>query len=148
MTWDLTPLIEIQSRLDSQIFARFGLSYAKTAARRRFALVVELAELANELRFFKFWSRKPPAAAAAVLDEFADVLHFALTFAVQYGAPGAYRVPEKAPSTGDGRLLIAFFALIRQSEKIVSRPPAVSCRVWSAWRAAWGSTATRSLAPT
>jgi dimeric dUTPase (all-alpha-NTP-PPase superfamily) len=43
------------------------------------ALLVELGELANETRTFKFWSTKGPSPKARILDEYADGLHFLLS---------------------------------------------------------------------
>ncbi|WP_027119472.1 dUTP diphosphatase [[Mycoplasma] testudinis] len=84
MTWDLSNLLELQAKLDINVFKKCNQSYASTIEKRQMALIIELAELANELRFFKFWSKKKQSPDEIVLDELADVFHFALTFAVQF----------------------------------------------------------------
>ncbi len=43
------------------------------------ALLVELGELANEIRFFKYWSKKPASDKEIIIDEFVDCLHFAFS---------------------------------------------------------------------
>lgn len=43
------------------------------------ALLVELIELANETRCFKFWSTKGPSERAVLLEEFVDSVHFMLS---------------------------------------------------------------------
>lgn len=86
MRWDLTALLTEQAALDAAIFAKSRESYATTTNRRQLALLVELAELANALRFFKFWSTTQTGDRSAVLEEYADVLHFALTFCIQHDA--------------------------------------------------------------
>lgn len=43
------------------------------------ALLVELSELANETRCFKFWSTKGPSERQVILEEFVDSIHFILS---------------------------------------------------------------------
>src|SRR5699024_11074132 len=47
------------------------------------ALLVELGELANETRCFKFWSKKPGSDRAVILEEFVDNLHFILLLGIE-----------------------------------------------------------------
>jgi len=44
-------------------------------------LLVELGELANETRCFKYWSKKGPSSKDVILDEYADCVLMALAFA-------------------------------------------------------------------
>ncbi|MDD4299007.1 MAG: dUTP diphosphatase [Bacilli bacterium] len=44
------------------------------------ALLVELGELANEIRCFKYWSSKPSSSREVILEEFADCMLFLLAF--------------------------------------------------------------------
>ena len=46
---------------------------------RIMALSVEVSELANATRSFKYWSVKSPESKERQLDEYADVLHFFLS---------------------------------------------------------------------
>ena len=46
---------------------------------------MEIAELANETRCFKFWSNKGPSAKNTILEEYADCLHFLLTIGLDKG---------------------------------------------------------------
>ncbi len=46
---------------------------------RIMALMVEVGELANEIRFFKYWSNKPASPKEVILDELADCFHFAFS---------------------------------------------------------------------
>lgn len=52
---DLPP---IQARLDRKIINEHGLKKADLYTKKKLALLVELGELANELRFFKFWKKE------------------------------------------------------------------------------------------
>ncbi|HJF33388.1 MAG TPA: dUTP diphosphatase [Sporosarcina psychrophila] len=47
------------------------------------ALLVELAELANETRCFKFWSTKGPSDDAVILEEYVDSIHFLLSLGIE-----------------------------------------------------------------
>ncbi|HLS59879.1 MAG TPA: dUTP diphosphatase [Virgibacillus sp.] len=49
------------------------------------ALLVELGELANETRSFKFWSTKPPSADEVILEEYVDGVHFILSLGIEKG---------------------------------------------------------------
>lgn len=47
------------------------------------ALLIELAELANETRCFKFWSTKGPSDDAVILEEYVDSIHFLLSLGIE-----------------------------------------------------------------
>ena len=47
------------------------------------ALLIELAELANETRCFKFWSTKGPSDDAVILEEYVDSIHFLLSLVLK-----------------------------------------------------------------
>ncbi len=98
MDIDFTPLLRLQKALDEDIANRHGVNYQKTFDRRVLALFVELGELANATRCFKYWSNKPPENRAVVLDEYADGLHFLLSLAVMLGINEcSYKGPSFAP---------------------------------------------------
>ena len=48
--------------------------------------MVELGELANETRCFKFWSVKPASHKKVILEEYVDGLHFILGLAIELNA--------------------------------------------------------------
>lgn len=64
----LDRFIEDNQYVQKDVFAEKGL-----------ALLVELSELANETRCFKFWSTKGPSERAVLLEEFVDSIHFMLS---------------------------------------------------------------------
>src|SRR5699024_5425058 len=49
------------------------------------ALLVELGELANETRCFKFWSTKGKSDRAVILEEYVDNIHFVLSIGLEKG---------------------------------------------------------------
>jgi len=64
----LDAFIEETQNITHDVFQEKGL-----------ALLVELAELANETRCFKFWSKKGPSERDVILEEFVDSIHFMLS---------------------------------------------------------------------
>jgi dimeric dUTPase (all-alpha-NTP-PPase superfamily) len=85
---DLKGLFLLQKGLDEEIAARHGVTYASTEKKRLLALFVELGEFANETRCFKFWSLKGPSGKDAILDEYADGMHFFLSLGLALGVTG------------------------------------------------------------
>lgn len=76
---DWGKFLEGQKKLDSYIFDLKKTSYSDTSEERLLALIVEVNELVNSSKVFKFWSLKE-ADKIQVLDEFVDVFHFILSF--------------------------------------------------------------------
>ena len=82
MAMDLTDLFKKQAELDETIAKNHNVTYASTRSRRIMALIVEIGELANATRCFKYWSNKGSEDKEIVLDEYADGLHFFLSLGV------------------------------------------------------------------
>ncbi len=79
----LTTLFELQRELDTRIEKEHGLGQAELMDKKIMALLVELGELANETRCFKFWSKKPAAARDVILEEYVDGIHFILSIGLE-----------------------------------------------------------------
>ncbi|MDF2535041.1 MAG: dUTPase [Bacillales bacterium] len=79
---NLAKLFDMQNELDSRIEKLHNLDSNELFSKKLLALLVELGELANETRCFKFWSLKAPSEKAVILDEFADGLHFILSLGI------------------------------------------------------------------
>lgn len=77
---NLAKLFQLQENLDERIRKEHGLQGESLISKKVLALQVELAELANETRCFKFWSNKKASAKEIILEEYVDCLHFILTF--------------------------------------------------------------------
>lgn len=73
--------LKMQKQLDEAIVKRhFGeVDQKKFLSKRLLALNVEVGELANATRCFKYWSTKGPESKERILDEYADVMHFWLS---------------------------------------------------------------------
>ena len=78
----LSELFKIQTKLDQTIAENHNISYATTRDRRILSLLVEIGELANATRCFKYWSNKKSEPQEIVLDEYADGLHFFLSLGI------------------------------------------------------------------
>lgn len=79
---DFKNLFEIQRDLDIRIRNNNNLMGRNLTREKILALQVELGELANETRCFKFWSTKDSSPKAVVLEEFVDCLHFILSIGI------------------------------------------------------------------
>lgn len=86
MKVNLKELYSLQAGLDKEIAEKHNVSYKSTHEKRLLALIVEIGELANETRCFKYWSNKGPSAKEIVMDEFADGLHFLLSLGIPLNA--------------------------------------------------------------
>ncbi|ARD47162.1 dUTP diphosphatase [Sporosarcina sp. P33] len=87
----LHQLFEMQRALDTYIQQNHQTN--ETFAERGLALLVELSELANETRCFKFWSTKGPSAEDVVLEEYVDSIHFLLSLGIEKGYDGLEEWP-------------------------------------------------------
>lgn len=96
MNLKLQSLFEMQNELDRRIERDRGLENVDLIDKKILALQVELGELANETRCFKFWSSKPPSERGVILEEFVDGLHFLLSLGIilPYEVPMQMQVPE------------------------------------------------------
>lgn len=79
----LATLFEMQKELDTRIEKEHGLEQVDLMDKKIMALLVELGELANETRCFKFWSKKPAAARDVILEEYVDGVHFILSIGLE-----------------------------------------------------------------
>jgi dimeric dUTPase (all-alpha-NTP-PPase superfamily) len=85
MKINLTPLIVYQNELDERIMLQHHENRCNTQHKRVLALVVEISELANETRSFKYWSLKGPSEKDVLLEEFSDSIHFILSLGIDLG---------------------------------------------------------------
>jgi|SRR3712207_6228569 len=81
----LKEMFAAQKKLDERIIKEHNLEGKDLFNNEIVAMVVELSECANEVRFFKHWSNKGPSPKDVILEEFADVLHFGLSIGNMIG---------------------------------------------------------------
>ena len=84
---NIKKLFELQKQLDLRIEKEHPRQEGEDRLGKKIlALLVEIGELANETRCFKFWSNKGPSDKNVILEEAADVLHFLLSIGNDIGA--------------------------------------------------------------
>lgn len=72
-----------QEQLDQYIIDNHELHKKDLFHDKMLALLVELGELANEKRSFKFWSEKEASPNSVILEEFVDNIHFLLSLGLE-----------------------------------------------------------------
>ncbi|GIO27781.1 dUTP diphosphatase [Ornithinibacillus bavariensis] len=82
---DWQSLFSMQRQLDSYIESNHNLSDKDLFQEKYLALLVELGELANETRCFKFWSNKARSSKEVILEEYVDGIHFMLSLGLEKG---------------------------------------------------------------
>lgn len=82
---NIDKLTTMQAGLDQHIETKHGLQSENLVERKILALLVEVGELANETRCFKFWSLKGPSEREIILAEYVDGIHFILSLANDHG---------------------------------------------------------------
>lgn len=79
-------IYEVQRKLDERILMNHKLEQEELLSSKILALLVELGELANETRCFKFWSTKQASEENVILEEYVDCLHFILSIGLEIKA--------------------------------------------------------------
>lgn len=118
---DLSAIKEAQKKLDETIHAKHNVSYDKVYSELKLALLVELAELANEIRSFKFWSIKESSNKDIILDEYADGIHFISSLCIYYGIEMKFNI-EQLDKVDDKKAITAYILyLFKKGVKLNSR---------------------------
>ncbi|MDJ1645825.1 dUTP diphosphatase [Mycoplasma phocimorsus] len=85
---NLKKIFEKQLILDEAIFNRSKKihnihSFDEIKRLTIIALIIELGEFMNEIETFKYWKKTRKDNKSKILDELADVLHFATSWAIR-----------------------------------------------------------------
>lgn len=107
----LVQIVEAQRELDRRIHEERGLDTKLTIKNRVVALTVELAEMANEMRFFKYWSNKT-LNEERILEEAADCFHFIVSLGNEYGHTPEFTDPVKVNGPGPSELYLEMLRYI------------------------------------
>ena len=81
---NLDELFKLQMELDKKIVEQHALQNRSLVTEKTLALQVEIAELANETRCFKYWSTKEPSDKVVILEEYVDCIHFLLSIGLDF----------------------------------------------------------------
>lgn len=108
---EFPKLFVMQRLLDKHIAEKRGLQGRNLMQEKILALSVEISELANETRCFKFWSAKPASAKGILLEEYVDGIHFLLSIGLEFGHTPYIIEPYQVKS---GKLTEQFITLNKQ----------------------------------
>lgn len=117
MEIDFEILLKKQSELDALIHHNHNVNYETTKTKRLLAFLVELGELANATKAFKFWSLKPSESRERLLDEYADGLHFLLSFALAHNIElPSFSVEEEGEIDVTEKFIACYQSVLRFNE--------------------------------
>lgn len=116
---NLTKLFNMQKSLDRYIEEGNHLQHEDLFDRKILALLVEVGELANETRSFKFWSKKGPSEKTVILEEYVDGLHFILSIGLEKGLEQEMELDSKGieVDTVTGQFLEVFESIQQFRQK-------------------------------
>jgi len=117
MDWKL--LFTMQQQLDTYIEANQEVSGKNLFEEKILALFVEIAELANETRCFKFWSNKPKNEDDVILAEYVDGLHFIMSLGLDCG----YQYEAQTITTDDSSTATEHFNRVIASCTLFKQEP-------------------------
>lgn len=80
---DWAMFFNMQKDLDDYIEKNHNLTNKNLFKEKCLALQVELSELANETRCFKFWSTKSSSAKETITEEYVDGIHFIMSLGLE-----------------------------------------------------------------
>ncbi|MCM3122664.1 dUTP diphosphatase [Mesobacillus sp. AQ2] len=108
-------LFKMQKALDSHIETQHKLENDDLIDRKVLALLVEIGELANETRCFKFWSVKPSSEKDVILEEFVDGVHFILSLGIECGYEDIeYITPDRPTVTDTSNQFLAVYESVQK----------------------------------
>jgi dimeric dUTPase (all-alpha-NTP-PPase superfamily) len=110
---DLSNIYKITKQIDEQFALHYG-NEEEIVRKNRLELLVELGELANETRCFKYWSIKQTGEKEKVLEEYIDCLFMTLYFSNITGIS----LDEEFPSSLNGDIIDTFLSLNKFASSI------------------------------
>lgn len=122
MKINLSTLFKQQEKFDKYIHKKYKLSYKRVYKEIKLALFVELAELANEIKSFKFWSIKGSSSKEKILEEYVDGLHFITSLCLIKKIKPNFNLDKKNNSSlTKYEITIKFLDLFRTIYKLKSK---------------------------
>jgi dimeric dUTPase (all-alpha-NTP-PPase superfamily) len=121
MKFMFEDLYQKQEELDQYIFDNHDVDRYQTMLDRMLALLVELGELANETRCFKYWSLTPPSAQEVIAGEFVDGIHFFLSLGIDINDDSASIKSIEVQGEMTDQFLAVFEAVVDLSKQFDSK---------------------------
>lgn len=115
MNWE--KYYSMQAELDSYIIDNHDLKERNVFNEKYLAFLVELGELANETRCFKYWSTKKPSEKEIILAEYVDGIHFLLSIGLErgYRYHGTENVEREIDKTNQFNSVFTAAAIFKQN---------------------------------
>ena len=108
MKLDLSNIFNEQKQLDLTIQKNHNVNYETVSKKLIVALAVELGELANEVRCFKFWSFKPASSKDKIIEEYADGIHFITSISIMHSISPIFEVCHEVRKLDNEQLSCMF----------------------------------------
>lgn len=122
MKINLSLLFKEQKKLDEFIHKKHKLTYKKIFMETKLALFVELAELANEIKCFKFWSIKGSGPKEKIFEEYVDGLHFIISLCLTKKIKPIFNISKKhIPFSTKHDITTKFLDLFKMIHKLKSK---------------------------
>ena len=115
--FDLTNIYKVTKQIDEQFALHYG-NDEEIVRKNKLELLVELSELANETRCFKYWSMRQTGESEKVLEEYIDCLFMTLYFSNITGIS----LDEEFPSSLNGDIIDTFLSLNKFASDISKVP--------------------------
>ena len=120
MKINIDRILELQKQLDNNIHTKHNINPKEVFEKRRLALIVEVCEMINVNRCFKFWSLKKDYDKQVLGDEFVDCLHFILSISLHFNLDQTeYEIKDVVYD--DNELTLKVLYLISLAGKIESK---------------------------
>lgn len=111
---NIEKLFQMQRQLDDRIKQEHNLIGADLIDEKILAFQVELGELANETRCFKYWSLKPASDKEVILEEYVDGIHFLLSIGLELQTCSLSTSDNKIDNQSLTKQFMALFQLSSQ----------------------------------
>lgn len=120
MKININRILKLQKQLDNNIHTKHNINPKEVFEKRRLALIVEICEMINVNRCFKFWSLKKDYDKQVLGDEFVDCLHFILSISLHFDLDQTeYEIKDVVYD--DNELTLKVLYLISLAGKIESK---------------------------
>lgn len=121
---NFTDIFNKQLELDKELTQKaldLNPNFTKNDLEKRklIALMVELGEFANEIETFKYWKKTRNLNRDFICEEFADLIHFLVSFGNDYNLPTT--INSKIISNDINEQLIETFSAISQANNKINK---------------------------
>lgn len=121
MKIDLSKIFAKQKILDKHIHQQHNVNYKQIFINLKLALCVELAEFANEIKCFKFWSSKGSNSKEKIIEEYVDVIHFITSICIAKKIKPIFKIKLNNKSLSKVQMTRQLFQLFKQIKQFETK---------------------------